>query len=345
MWDGEPEDTTDRRGDTGERPAPVVGESDLHPASISADVAMSFDQVGTYEPVDQIGDPAGGQPRDGGEVARPLRTLEAERRQHLHVPVGRELPRTSEVDRIVQEEREFGHAVEQLVDGTDVDAAGSQVEIRSARKRTCSRVARDLVRRIWIGAGFLLDRIAHRTTDTLPMMDLKEKLIRLAREATGDDAITVAGDFQPKGMTWKVATASVAGSTLGSAVGGDVGQSIGTAAGFSAGRYAASSGELPPVIVLAASPDKLYLMTSNNAKGIILAKHLVLLDTLERKNLSVEMHQKMSVRTAVITDSSTGHEYKIEGKRILFHHMNDMLDALGVHDADDAEHDTAVLTD
>ena len=163
-------------------------------------------------------------------------------------------------------------------------------------------------------------------------MDLKQKLIDLAREAAGDDAITVAGDFQPKGMTWKVAAGAAAGSVLGDAAGGDVGQAIGAAGGMVAGQYAATSGELPPVIVLVASPDKLYLMTSNNAKGIILAKHLLLIDTLDRENLSVEMHQKVTVRTAVITDNSTGHEYKIEGKRILFHHMNDMLDALAVHD-------------
>ena len=176
-------------------------------------------------------------------------------------------------------------------------------------------------------------------------MDLKQKLIDLAREATGDDEITVAGDFQPKGMTWKVAAGAAAGSALGNAAGGDVGQSIGAAGGVVAGRYAAASGELPPVIVLAASPHKLYLMTSNNAKGIILAKHLLLIDTLDRDNLSVEMHQKATVRTAIITDESTGHEYKIEGKRILFHHMNDMLDALAASDADDHAHETAVAAD
>jgi len=82
------------------------------------------------------------------------------------------------------------------------------------------------------------------------------------------------------------------------------------------------------VIVLAASPTKLHLMTSNNARGIILAGHLILIDTLDRENLQVEMHQRVTTRTAVITDSSTGHEYKIEGNRILFHHMNDVLDAL-----------------
>ncbi len=95
------------------------------------------------------------------------------------------------------------------------------------------------------------------------------------------------------------------------------------------------------MIVLAASPTKLYLMTSNNAKGIILAKHLVLIDTLDRDNLTVELKQKATVRTAVITDESTGHEYKVEGKRILFHHMNDMLNALALDEDDD--HETAVV--
>jgi hypothetical protein len=146
-------------------------------------------------------------------------------------------------------------------------------------------------------------------------------------------------------MTWKVAAGAAAGSVLGDAVGGDTAQAVGAAGGAVAGRYAASSGGLPPVIVLAASPDKLYLMTSNNAKGIILAKHLLLIDTLNRADLSVEMHQKATVRTAIITDTSTGHEYKLEGKRILFHHMNDMLDALAASDADDHEHETAVVAD
>jgi len=176
-------------------------------------------------------------------------------------------------------------------------------------------------------------------------MDLRQKLIDLSREATGDQNITVAGDFQPKGMTWKVAAGAAAGSVLGDAAGGDVGQAIGAGAGAATGYVVGTSGELPRVIVLAASPSKLYLMTSNNAKGIILAKHLLLIDTLDRDNLSVEMHQKATTRTAIITDSSTGHEYKIEGKRILFHHMNAMLDALAADDADDAEHETAVVAE
>jgi hypothetical protein len=185
----------------------------------------------------------------------------------------------------------------------------------------------------------------HLTVNQTRRMDLKQKLLDLAREATSDPEITVAGDFQPKGLTWKVAAGAAAGSVLGDAIGGDAAQAVGAGAGGATGYYAGTSGDLPPVMVLAASPTKMYLMTSNNAKGIILAKHLILIDTLNRDDLAVEMHQRVTTRTAVITDQSTGHEYKIEGKRILFHHMNDMLDALAADDETDAEHQTAVVTD
>lgn len=77
----------------------------------------------------------------------------------------------------------------------------------------------------------------------------------------------------------------------------------------------------------------------------MLAEHLIMIDTLDRENLGVEMHQRATTRTAVITDHSTGHEYEIEGKRILFHHLNDSLDALVADDESDAEHESAVVAD
>lgn len=91
---------------------------------------------------------------------------------------------------------------------------------------------------------------------------------------------------------------------------------------------------------MAASPSRLYLMTTNNGTGIILAKRLVLLDTLPREHLTVELKQKVTVRTVVIRDESTGHEYAMEGKRIIFHHMNDVLNLLGGVDEeeDDVSH-------
>ena len=158
------------------------------------------------------------------------------------------------------------------------------------------------------------------------MTDLKAKLNAMAIEATGDNSIIATGDFQPKGLTWKRAAAAGAGSLAGSEMGDNSG--LGAAAGYAIGTYAGTSGNIPPVVVVAISKENLYIMTTTNAKGSILAKSLVLLDTLKVADLSVEMHQKLTVRTVVISDESTGHEYKLEGKRILFHHMNDLLDAL-----------------
>jgi len=51
------------------------------------------------------------------------------------------------------------------------------------------------------------------------------------------------------------------------------------------------------------------------------------------------------VRTAETADTSTGHEYKIAGKRILFHHMNDLLDALEIHEGGDTHRETAVVVE
>ena len=94
-----------------------------------------------------------------------------------------------------------------------------------------------------------------------------------------------------------------------------MGQALGAGAGYAGGTFAGTLGDLPPVVVLAASPSKLYLMTSSNDKGIILAKHLTLLDTINRDDIRVEMHQKATVRTAVITDESgvSGATFSVSG--------------------------------
>jgi len=164
------------------------------------------------------------------------------------------------------------------------------------------------------------------------MTDLKKKIIDLAKEATGDNEVAVAGDFQPKGLTWKRAAAVGAGSLIGSELGGDdaLASTLGASAGYMVGQYAGTSGNIPPVVILAASKSKLYVLTTNNAKGIILAKSLVLLDTLDRENLVVETKQKVTVRTLVIKDEKSGHEYKLEGRRMTFHHMNDLIDTLAL---------------
>jgi hypothetical protein len=168
------------------------------------------------------------------------------------------------------------------------------------------------------------------------MTDLRKKLLDLAIEATGDKEITVAGDFEPKGLTWKRAAGAAAGAALGNEVGEGWG-AIGAMAGAAAGQRVGSSGDLPPVVIMAASPKKLYFLTTNNAKGIISAKSFIMLREFERDHLTFEMHQKVTVRTVVIRDEASGGELKLEGRRYIFHHMNAILDALSAGDEEDED--------
>lgn len=166
-------------------------------------------------------------------------------------------------------------------------------------------------------------------------MDLKQKTIDLAKEATGDDQIIVAGDFQPKGMTWKRAAGAAAGSLAGSAVsGGNTwAQTAGAVGGMAAGTLASATKGVPPVAVLAASPTKLYLLATTHGQGMLLAKELELLDTIDRTNMTLTIKNRVSTRTIVITDDTTGHEYGLEGMKLGFHHMNDLLNLLQHDDA------------
>jgi len=173
-------------------------------------------------------------------------------------------------------------------------------------------------------------------------MDLKQKLIDMSREATGDSEIFVAGDFQPKGMTWKRAAGAAAGSALGGAVGGGDtwAKAAGAAGGIAVGTMAAGKGK-PPVVVLAASPTKLYVLATSFGQGMLLAKHLEVLNVMERSTLSVTIKTRISTRTAVIEDESGDGKIELEGLKLGFHHMNDLLNVLDDHE--EIEADTRAL--
>ena len=169
-------------------------------------------------------------------------------------------------------------------------------------------------------------------------MDLKQKMIDLAREATGDDEIFVAGDFQPKGMLWKRAAGAAIGSAAGGAVsGGDSwARAAGTAGGVAVGTLAAGKGQ-PPVVVLAATPTKLYVLATSMGQGMLLAKHLEVLDVMDRNQLDITLKKRAMTRTAVIEDESSGGKIELEGLKLGFHHMNDLLNVLDEQEAAEAD--------
>jgi len=172
-------------------------------------------------------------------------------------------------------------------------------------------------------------------------MSSMKKMVAMAVEATGDESIFVAGDFQPKGMTWKRMAGAAAGSAVGGAAtdGNSFGQAAGATGGLALGTLASAgtNPDLPPFVVLAASPDKLYVLTHKRGLGEFLSRHLELLHVLDREDLIVTLKKRATVRTAIIEDEATGYQLKLEGVKLGFHHMNDLL-----NDLDDEEHAEAV---
>ncbi len=171
-------------------------------------------------------------------------------------------------------------------------------------------------------------------------MDLKQKLVDLSIAASGDPEISVAGDFEPKGMMWKSAAGAAAGSLVGGAAtgGNSWAQGIGAVGGMTVGSLSAgASTHLPPVVVVAASPTKLYVMATNKGQQILMAKNFEVLSVLDREQVVVTLKRRKTVRTVVIEDEVTGEQFKLEGIKFGFHHINDLLAEI-----DQDEHDTAV---
>jgi hypothetical protein len=161
-------------------------------------------------------------------------------------------------------------------------------------------------------------------------------------EATGDEEIFVAGDFQPKGMLWKRSAGAAVGSLAGGAAtdGNSWAQAAGAAGGIAVGTLASSGKGVPPVVMLAASPTKLYILATKPGRGILLARELELLHTLNRDDLVVTLKKRAMTRTAVIEDEATGARFELEGVKLGFHHMNDLLNALDEDEHDEAEAET-----
>lgn len=172
------------------------------------------------------------------------------------------------------------------------------------------------------------------------VMASKEKLVAMAVEATGDDEILVAGDFEPKGMMWKRSVGAAAGSLAGGvATGGDSwARAAGTAGGVAVGTLAAgASTHLPPVVILAATPTKLYVLATPVGRGQLFARNLEFLSALDRNNLTITLKKRLATRTAVIEDESTGETLKLEGVKFGFHHMNDLLNEIDQEEHDEVE--------
>ena len=162
-------------------------------------------------------------------------------------------------------------------------------------------------------------------------MSKEEKLMNAAIAATGDESITDVAEFNPKGSAGATAAGAAAGSLAGgAATGGDGwGQSFGAVGGAAAGRALMGMGkDLPPRVCVAVSPDEVYLL-GMNAMGY----HVDPIAKIDRDQLGVEIHQRVSVRTVVLEDLETGHKFPLEVKRLNLYHAKAMVELLMMSEA------------
>jgi len=158
----------------------------------------------------------------------------------------------------------------------------------------------------------------------------ESKLMRASVEATGDDTIIDVAEFNPKGSAGASAAGAAVGSLAGgAATGGDSwGQAVGSAGGLAAGRAAMGlSKDLPPRICVAVSPDEVYLL-GMKAYGY----HVDPIAKIDRHQLGVEVHQRMSVRTVVLEDLESGNQFPLEVKRLNFYHAKAIVGLLMMSD-------------
>lgn len=143
-------------------------------------------------------------------------------------------------------------------------------------------------------------------------MASKENMIRGAIEATGDEEITVAGLFVPRGLVGRIAVGAIAGGFVGS-IAGPAGSAAGTAIGAGAG--AASVGQDGLSWVVAVTPTKVHVLNrpfspSSDARSV-----QTLIHTYDRTDLTVEVKTRAFVRVVVLDDNEGEARVELEAAR------------------------------
>jgi hypothetical protein len=87
---------------------------------------------------------------------------------------------------------------------------------------------------------------------------------------------------------------------------------------------------------VAVSPTEVYLL-GMKAYGY----HVDPIAKIDREQLGVEVHQRMSVRTVVLEDLETNHKFQLEAPRLNVYHAEAMVELLMMSD----EHHEAEIED
>jgi len=130
------------------------------------------------------------------------------------------------------------------------------------------------------------------------------------------DRVVAAGEFEPRGHSGSAFVGGLVGDEVGGAIGGAVGSLGGR------GVSDAASG-LPASMIIGVSDAAVYGFAGNRTR-----LHSGLLFRLDRAAVSVEVHQRVNVRTLELVDAASGARLELEGNRLPVTHSKDVIDHL-----------------
>ncbi|NYF16624.1 hypothetical protein HDC37_001449 [Microbacterium sp. AK009] len=142
-----------------------------------------------------------------------------------------------------------------------------------------------------------------------------------AQAAIPDDEILDVAVVMPRGSTF----AGVVGATAGVAAGGSNPTAWGVAGGIIGQRVGAASRGSYPSLVLALSPERLYVLGRQSTGLVGGWKNLHPVAHIERKNLEVSKHRRGTVLVIGLTDTTTKTTLEVEAQTIGGLGLKDLL--------------------
>jgi hypothetical protein len=147
---------------------------------------------------------------------------------------------------------------------------------------------------------------------------LEQRLLDIARAATGDDSIFVVGDFLPIDLVVNRFADAGDGAPDAAAIVDDM---------DTWGSSREGEDRLP-LVVAAVSPTTLYLLATEPGKGILNADRFDLVEAIDRGSLRVRTAERGGSREVIVEDTVAIREFTMVGGHAGSHFMTDVLDAL-----------------
>jgi hypothetical protein len=157
----------------------------------------------------------------------------------------------------------------------------------------------------------------------------ERKMIEIVQEAVDDqgieDQVTAAGEFLPRGTIGAGEIGGMVGSSAGDLAGNFAG-SVAGAAGFIIGMHKQQDESgLPRRMLVGVSSQAVYGFaehTRHDEPGRLIFR-------VPRDELTIKVHERVTVRILELIDDDSGAKIELEGSRIPVPHATDVFKALG----------------